>query len=71
MVDGGSAYVAVPPLTGVPPVGVAAPVVPLLPLLQAAAVTAMAAAPHAARYAPRVRLRRRDGYAPIVRSSLL
>src|SRR5580693_6549177 len=71
MVDGGSAKVAVPPLTLVPPLDWLAPV-PLLPLLpQAAAVIAMAAAPQAAASTTRARRRRPDGNAPIVRSSLL
>ena len=40
-------------------------------LATGAAATAMAAMPQAAANAPRVRFRRRDGNAPIVRSSLL
>ena len=71
MVDGGSAKTAVPPLTGVPPVVPGWFPVPLLLLLQAAAVTATAAMPQAAANAPRVRVRRHDGNTPIVRSSLL
>ena len=54
MVDGGSAKVAVPPLTGVPPVVPGwFPLPLLLLLLQAAAVTAMAARPQARRALPR------------------
>src|ERR1700722_10047266 len=58
---------------GVPPVGVdAAPPLPLVPLdPQAAAVIAIAATPQAAASRVRVRRRRVDGNAPIVRSSLL
>jgi hypothetical protein len=68
-VDGGNAHTAVPPLTGVPPVVPGWLLVPVDPLPQAAAVTAMAAMPQAAADAPRARFRRRDGNTPIVRSS--